>query len=156
MARSSRKREWTVEELHRAVRNGDLTQAQLDAWNINGVRGDPHTGKVTLEQNPNDIGMKSSTVGVDEFGLDPIKKRTPQQRVASLMEKVGSGIMQQGAGVLPDSVIEEIRLEYKWQEGKDIPAEMVRAILSKYLHIETERAEEKYNKTVTYSRPGYQ
>lgn len=156
MARSSRKREWTVPELHEAVRSGKLTQAQLDAWNINGVRGDPETGKVTLETNPNDIGMKSSTVGVDEFGLDPIKKRTPQQRMASLMEKVGPGIMQAGAGVLPDSVIEQIRLEYKWQDGKDIPAEMVRAILAKYLHIETERAEEKYNRTVTYSRPSYQ
>ena len=156
MARSSRKREWTVEELHRAVKNGDLTQAHLDAWDINGVRGDPETGKVTLEQNPNDIGMKSSTVGVDAFGLDSIKKRTPQQRVDALMEKVSRGIRESGVGVLPDRIIEEIRLEYKWQEGKEVSADMVRAILAKYLHVETEKAEEGYNKTVTYSRPSYQ
>ncbi len=156
MAASSRKKEWTADELNEAVQSGKLTQRHLDAWGISGVRGDPETGKVTLEQNPNDIGQMSSTVGVDEFGLDKVQKRTPQQRVASLMEKVGRGIMEQGAGVLPDSVIEEIRLEYKWQEGKDIPAEMVKAILAKYLHVETEKAEEGYNKTITYSRPSYQ
>jgi hypothetical protein len=151
MARSSlRKREWTVEELNRAVRNGDLTQGMLDAWNINGVRGDPHTGKVTLESEPNDIGQKSATIAVEN---DPIRKRTPQERVASLMEKVGRGIQQTGVSVLPDSIIEEIRLEYKWQEGKEVSAEMVRAILAKYLHLETEKAEEQYGKTVTYSRP---
>jgi hypothetical protein len=153
MARSFRNREWTVEDLHRAVRNGDLTQAHLDAWDINGVRGDPHTGKVTLETNPNDIGQKTASVSVEN---DPIRKRTPQERVDSLMEKVGRGIRESGAGVLPERVIEEIRLEYKWQEGKDVPAEMVRAILAKYLHVETEKAEEGYNKTVTYSRPSYQ
>jgi hypothetical protein len=152
MARSSRK-EWTVDELHRAVRNGDLTQAHLDAWNINGVRGDPETGKVTLEQNPNDIGQETSTIAVEN---DPIRKRTPQERVDSLMEKVSRGIQNSGVGVLPDSIIEEIRLEYKWQDGKDVPAEMVRAILAKYLHVETEKAEEGYEKTVTYSRPSYQ
>jgi hypothetical protein len=150
MARSSRKREWTVDELHRAVRNGDLTQEHLDAWNINGVRGDPNTGKVTLETNPNDIGQQTASVSVEN---DPIRKRTPQERVNSLMEKVGRGMQATGVGVLPDSIIEEIRLEYKWQEGKEVSAEMVRAILAKYLHLETEKAEERYGKTVTYSRP---
>jgi len=153
MARLSRNKEWTVEELHRAVRNGDLTQAHLDAWGINGVRGDPHTGKVTLETNPNDIGQQTSTIHVDN---DPIRKRTPQERVNALMEKVGRGMKESGVGVLPDSVIEEIRLEYKWQDGKEVPAEMIRAILAKYLHVETDKAEEGYNKTVTYSRPSYQ
>lgn len=152
MARSSRKREWTVAELNEAVRSGRLTQAHLDAWGINGVRGDPETGKVTLEREPNDIGSKTASISVQN---DPVRKRTPQERVASLMEKVGRGIMEAGAGVLPDSIIEEIRLEYKWQEGKDVPAEMVRAILAKYLNLETQKAEERYNKTVTYSRPSY-
>ena len=151
----TRKR-WTVAELNEAVRSGRLSKRQLDALDINGLVVDPHTGTATLEQSPNDIGMRSSEVGVDQFGLDKVQKRTPQQRVASLMEKVGRGIMEAGAGTLPDKVIEDIRLEYKWQEGKDIPAEMVRAILAKYLHVETEKAEEGYNKTVTYSRPSYQ
>lgn len=149
------RKQWTVKELNEAVRTGRLTQGMLDAGGITGVRGDPHTGKVTLESMPNDIGKQSAPVGVDAFGLDPIEKRTPQQRLNSLMEKVGRGMRESGIGVLPESVIEEIRLEYKWQDGKDIPAEAIRAILAKYLHVETEKAEEKYNKTVTYSRPGY-
>ncbi len=158
MARSSRKpnplrdREWTVEELNRAVRNGDLTQAHLDAWNINGVRGNPETGKVTLEERPNDIGTESATISVQN---DPIRKRTPQERVDALMEKVARGIKATGIGVLPDSIIEEIRLEYKWQDGKEVSAEMIRAILAKYLKLETNKAEERYEKTVTYSRPSY-
>jgi len=152
MARSSRK-EWTVDELHRAVRNGDLTQAHLDAWGISGVRGDPETGKVTLEREANDIGQKTASVSVD---VDPVQKRTPQERVNALMEKVGRGMKESGVGVLPDSIIEEIRLEYKWQEGKEVSSEMIRAILAKYLHIETNKAEEGYEKTVTYSRPSYQ
>lgn len=152
---SRRKKEWEPHELVKAINEGRITQKQLDAADINGVMVDPHTGKVTLEQKPNDLGgQQKINVGQEDMP-ERVMKRTPQQRVDSLMEKVSRGIQQTGLAWLPDNIIEEIRLEYKWQEGKNISAEMVRAILAKYLHIETNKAEERYNKTVTYSRPSY-
>jgi hypothetical protein len=116
----------------------------------------PETGRITLEQNPNDVGgVAEIPVGSEDMPA-PIRKRTPQERVNSLMEKVAEGIKRSGAeGLLDERALEEIRLEYKWQEGKDIPMEAIRAILSRFLHLETNKAEERYGKTVVNSRPAY-
>ncbi len=69
----------------------------------------------------------------DVASIPPIVRRTPQERVDSLMARLLQGAKAEGRTFLPDSVIKEVVGE-AWKGGRvEITAEVVREVAAHFL-----------------------
>jgi hypothetical protein len=105
--------------------------------------GDPNT--------PETFNTSIPVAGVDWGEIEPRVKRTPQQRVDSLQQKIADDIMR--LGYIPDSVLQEVQAEQFLRNGKIPSMEDLRALAAMFLRRADQNWDESQSRTVTRKDP---
>lgn len=87
----------------------------------------------------------------NRWGVDPVKRRTPQERLNSVAMRIVAQLQTSG-GVLPESVFQEVQ-EFAWAEGHPISMEQVKALARAYLERGEKLNEEAQQGKVTRQSP---
>jgi hypothetical protein len=75
---------------------------------------------------------KSQVFKMPEFEKTPIQKRTEEQRLDSMTHRLVAQYEQ--TGIVPASILEDMRVEMAKAGRMDITADVLRAVAAKYLN----------------------
>lgn len=112
-------------------------------------------GAIDPNRPEEDLPMRPivSTWDEDPFPVDPIRKRTPQERTDSMMENLLAGQRELGQemGLSEDKVIE--LTARSWKRGQPVTAEHVRAVAASLLRDAENRFEASERKKIVRTSP---
>lgn len=117
-------------------------------WRVeNGRFSLVHWSQVTDVSRPRGFAL-----GFDEdpFPLEPIRKRTPQQRVDSLISRFGEDL--KAGRVMTQDQLQDITAN-AWKRGQPVSGEAVRTVATALLETAERRQEAKQDKQVVRTAP---
>ena len=96
-----------------------------------------------------ETGYRSKETIKEMFPVDPIQKRTPQERIASLADKLAEDMK---AGRLTQEHLKDIEVR-SWARGEPVSGEAIKAVAAAALQMAENKNEAAERKKVTRTAP---